>query len=68
MATDLTPLVNRARKGGEFTLNEIRDYIGPQVSGDRAMELTIRVHTSVQDLSEPERICALVCALMMELI
>lgn len=66
--TDLQKLIDRARKGGDFTLSEIRDYVGPRVPADRAMELTIRVHTSVRDLSEPERICALVCALMMELI
>ena len=52
----------------KYTLAEIRDYISPLVSGDRAMELTVRVHNSVQDLTESERICALVCALMMELI
>jgi DUF438 domain-containing protein len=65
---DLHPLLDRAHKGGDFTLNQIRDQFGPQVSQLRALELTIRIHKSVQDLSEPERVCALVCALMMELI
>jgi hypothetical protein len=65
---DLTPLLERAKQGDRFTLAEIRDHVSPQISADRAMELTIRVHNSVQDLSETERICALVCALMMELI
>ena len=61
-------LLERAKQGEKYTLAEIRDYISPLVSGDRAMELTVRVHNSVQDLTESERICALVCALMMELI
>lgn len=65
---DLTKLLERAHKGGEFTLNEIRDYFGPMVPEWRRMELVIRVHQGVQDLSEAERICALLGALMMELI
>lgn len=68
MSRDLSPLLERAKQGEKYTLAEIRDHISPQISAERAMELTIRVHTSVQDLTEPERICALVCALMMELI
>jgi hypothetical protein len=68
MGTDLQSLLDRAKEGGEFTLNQLRDHFGPQVSQPRALELTIRVHQSIQDLSEAERICALVCALMMELI
>jgi len=68
MSDDLTALIERTKQGEKFTLAEIRDYVSPQISGPRAMELTIRVHNSVQDLSETERICALVCALMMELI
>jgi hypothetical protein len=61
-------LIERTKQGEKYTLAEIRDYISPQISAKRAMEVTIRVHNSVQDLSESERICALVCALMMELI
>jgi|HubBroStandDraft_4_1064222.scaffolds.fasta_scaffold05566_4 hypothetical protein len=68
MSKDLGPLLERAKQGEEYTLAEIRDYCSPLVSGQRALELTIRVHDSVQDLTEAERICALVCALMMELI
>ena len=65
---DLQPLLDRAHEGGRYTLNELRDYFGPQVSRARVMEITIRVHNSVKDLSEAERVCALIGALMMELI
>lgn len=61
-------LLERAKQGGEYTLNELRDYFGPQVPAARKMELLIRVHQSLQDLSEAERACALIGALMMELI
>lgn len=64
----LENLIGRAKQGGKYTLDEIRDHFGPRVSQARALELTIRVHQSVQDLNEAERVCALVCALMMELI
>lgn len=68
MSQDLKPLLDRAQQGGAFTLNELRDYASPRVSQERALELTIRVHQSIQDLTPAERICALVCALMMELV
>jgi hypothetical protein len=32
MSTDLKPLLDRADQGGEFTLNQLRDHFGPQVS------------------------------------
>lgn len=68
MNANLDQLIARAKQGGDYTLNEIRDYVGPQVDASRAMEITIRVHSSIQDLNPQERICALACALMMELI
>ena len=68
MSADLMALIERTKQSESYTLAEIRDYISPKISAERATELTIRVHASVQDLTETERICALLCALMVELI
>jgi hypothetical protein len=66
--TKISQLLDRANQAGNFTLAEIRDYVSPHVADKRALELMKRVHNSVQDLNETERICALLCALMVELI
>jgi hypothetical protein len=68
MCDEFSQLMKRVDQGGKFTLDEIRDHFAAQVPHLRALELTVRVHQSVQDLSEAERVCALVCALMMELV
>jgi hypothetical protein len=68
MSKDLQPLLDRTHEAGKFTLDDLRDYYGPQLSHRRIVELTMRVHLSITDLTEAERVCALVAALMMELI
>jgi len=68
MSKQIDRLVDRAEEAGYYTLNEIRDQFKDQVSSERALELTIRVHNSLKDLTEAERVCALICALMAELI
>jgi hypothetical protein len=65
---EIRRLYDRAKEAGTFTLNEIRDHFSPHVSSARAIEIGHRVHDSVQDLSEAERVAALIFALMTELI
>ena len=68
MSVPRQTILDRTRQAGRFTLNEIRDLYGPQVNSTRAVELTADLHVYLANLSEAERITALVCALMMELI
>lgn len=61
-------LLDRVNEGGNYTINEIRDHFSPLVPFERKMEIVKRVHDSIEDLSEEERVVALLGALMMELI